>query len=1081
MRKNVLMLYALLLFVVSSATASPVSRAAALEIAREFMQAKGMEMNEAPRMVQRRTVQQGTESQTVPAYYVFANGEEQGFVIVSGDDRCYPVLGYSETGNFNEEVESLSELLQLYADVIVALDDNVGQSSNAPAHASQQAKSAVQPMITAKWGQKHPYNNKCPLFKDNENGITGCVATAISQLLYYYRDRNVSTTKGEIPSYTYTYKYYVSRTSYTEQITIPAIPAGTKIDWANMRDVYVGTETAAEKNAVAELAYYAGNMAKTYYRHTASPGHSDYITGMLATAFNFYPGAHEETRAHYESEEWEDLVYNELKSGRPVPYGARRKDYGAHMFLIDGYDGDGLYHVNWGWSGQSDGYYRLSVLAVGESDDAVLTTSGWTLNQSAIFGLQPGNGLNNVDETPVLHGGISNYSNLTTIMRFYNYTLNETNFSYGFGVKDAAGDLSVIGTPNTSTVEFGKDVRDTLALKVAQLKALGLKKGSYKLVPISKAASENVWRECILRNANATYLSFDYNPTSSSITNVVKHPVISLSVSDVETTGTQIANTLQPVKAIVENTSDDTFTGSLYFCASKSSTTLGTPLDYIGLILAPGEKREVEFNFTPTSTGTWYVGFSTAYTGADAMGVTPVTIKSGTVTHVVTLKDIELENLGYKENNIYYLYGNCIRGRISVVNNSSAYFSDRVTVIRRQITTEGSEEFTAESQLYDVLLAPGETKTLEFNFSELLPDIYRHKLVVYNKDTQVMLKEENSSGVYQVVLIPGVNYYDKEGNLWSAAPSATFEVPEEATAVEFLGMTGSNGVTKVVPNTNPNTLYFLDNDDVQPSGLTGKNIVKEGVANSLALTDGYDFATPKKFTAKTVNFTITPTIGATGTGGWFTLALPFAPTKVTANNKVIDWFHSSTDTGKNFWLKEFVGMNGNAINFSFVDEMKANVPYLIAVPGYDYSSEWNLLGKKMVFTGTNQTLYADTKITAASNPYVFAGSTYKTNLFGVWALNSAGSSFVYGNYIIYPFRAYFRMQSGMINAPEILIIDSSDDTDGIMIPAAGKEETVSVYNLSGIKVAETRMVNGQVDIDNLPNGVYVINGQKIIK
>ena len=143
--------------------------------------------------------------------------------------------------------------------------------------------------------------------------------------------------------------------------------------------------------------------------------------------------------------------------------------------------------------------------------------------------------------------------------------------------------------------------------------------------------------------------------------------------------------------------------------------------------------------------------------------------------------------------------------------------------------------------------------------------------------------------------------------------------------------------------------------------------------------------------------------------------------------------------------------------------------------------EENGKSKKMVFSGKNQEIISGAKIMAASDVYMFSGTTTKTTVDNVWGLNSEGSRFNYGNYEVDPFRGYFRLRTSVASAPESLVIVGAG-TDGIeMIPATPADGMVSVYNLSGIKVAEVQMTGGRVDLGNLPRGIYVINGQKFIK
>ncbi len=1094
MRKNVLMIFALLVSVVPKVFGSPVDRMEAMQKACEFMQARGIEVSKDMRMVQSisvpRRAQAQSQPQTLPAYYIFNNGENKGFVIVSGDDRCYPILGYSDTGSFCEDnvPDNLAALLQQFSDQIALLDEPIAtnlqeeqEGGVGVSHVSQAVKSAISPMLRSEWGQRAPFNNSCPIADTltSERCPTGCVSTAMAQILYYYKDRNVKTLQNNIDAYTTSNGLAVSGSS-----------KGQKLDWDNMLDVYVGTETAAQKKAVADLMFYCGSSLKQAYRLKGSGGSTTYICESLNKIFGYYPGCRIVNRTSYTCQDWDNLIYNELANHRPVLYGGHTKSNG-HMFVVDGYDGDDFYHINWGWSGSLDGYFHLSALRHDDQESLTIHRDGWTVGQTAVIGIQPLNGLQLEDTTPVLTSRITSYNSYTYSLstRFYNFTNEDGVFSYGYAVKDNAGNLQIVGTPinNKQVSKYSFDTDPYLSydykLKSADLTAINLRSGSYKLVPVCKSSVDNTWQECIRWNSlSGTYLSFDYKATSSTpITNVQMHPVVSLKATKIEATGSHVVKVDQTIRLTIENISEDDFCDRLFLFASQSATSLGgTYKDVVGLYLAPGEKVEVEMMFKPDKVGTWYVAASTNYTGATNIGYAPINIISGSTEKNLGVENIIIYNKGEQNGSNYKVYGNSITGKATIVNlSANAYFSGSIAVVLRQKNTTSSVEFTAESHHIALVLGPGEKKDVDIDFYDLDRNVYLYKVVFYYTDANRGLANDPIS---KFTLLPGVNYFDVDGTLISTAPTSPYEVPEDALSVDFTGVTGSNGVKEVVTNSNPNTIYFLGKNDVTPSGLTGKNVVKDGTISKLQLTDGYNFATSSSFMAENVEFSITPTIAATGTGGWFTLALPFACNKVVQGSKTIDWFHNATDYGKHFWLKEFVGLTGNKVVFDFVDNMRANTPYIIAVPGANYGPNWNLVGKKMTFKGVNQEIVAGAKMVSTSDVFIFAGTTVKNSLSGIWVLNNAGTRFSYGNYELAPFRAYFRLRTSMANAPENLVIfGCEDDTDAIAMPVAIEGNTVSVYNLSGIKVADARVTNGSVDLENLPNGVYIVNGQKYIK
>ena len=1081
MRKNVLMVLALLVCVVAKVYGSPVDRAEALLKAREFIEAQGLEVSNDMRMVESASVRNQALDMSVPAYYVFNNGNDNGFVIVAGDDRCYPILGYSDEGSFDMDdmPENLAIILNQYANQVACLGaptaSNLQEENNNASHVARAIKTSIQPMCTAKWGQKAPYNNSCPVLKasDGTHYVVGCTGVTLAQLLYYYKDRNVSTLQTAIDSYT------------ANGVTVASTAKGTKIDWANMLDSYQGLETATQIKAVADLMFFSSSAIRTSYGKSASSASVSNVKTALEKQFGFYEGSRLINRTSYTSADWYDIIYNELVNGRPVFY-VGSSTSATHAFLVDGYDGDNFYHVNWGWTGNMNGYFHLSALHGEEEESFIANSNGYTISQQAYIGFQPKNGLQLEDTDPVLSSSISSYNASTYAITttVYNYTSYDGVYSYGYAVKDNAGNLTVVGTPTSNvSIAFRGSKTYSYTLTAADLKAVSLKKGDYKLVPVSKNSEENFWRECILLQSSVgTYFSFSYNPSASTpISNVVKHPVSAIKVNQIKAVGSCLANLEQPIRIIVENTGEDEYFGNLYLLASKSATSFGAYKDRIGLCLAPGEKLEVEMSFTPTSSGTWYVAASTSSTGATNLGYTAVSIASGSAGHTLKITGITINNQASKNGNKYEIYGNSITGKVKIENSDTKNrYAGIIALVLRQQNSSSTSEFTAESHKHSLIVEPGETVELDIDFYELDQSVLVYKVVYYYADANLALTGNPWSSFN---LVPGVNTYDEEGNLVATAPTATYTVPEKVLSVDFTGVTGTNGVTKVVPNSNPNTIYILGKNDTTPSGLSGKNVVKDGQTSKLTLSDGYSFSTPKTFSADRVEFSVTPTIDSSS--GWFTIALPFAPDNVTCEGNTIDWFHSINDSGKNFWLKEFSGMNGNNVVFDFVDDMKPNIPYIIAVPGPVYGNKWNLLGKKMVFSGNSQTITSGAKILAASDVFVFAGTTTQSNFSEVWALNDEGTKFIYGNYDVNPFRAYFRLRSSTANAPENLVIEGFSDTDAVMIPVMmegeGEGGIVSIYNLSGIKVAESKIVNGHVDLNNLPNGVYVINGQKFVK
>jgi hypothetical protein len=285
-------------------------------------------------------------------------------------------------------------------------------------------------------------------------------------------------------------------------------------------------------------------------------------------------------------------------------------------------------------------------------------------------------------------------------------------------------------------------------------------------------------------------------------------------------------------------------------------------------------------------------------------------------------------------------------------------------------------------------------------------------------------------------------------------------------------MTGA-GVTSVTKNSNPNTLYILGSSDAVPEGLT--NVVRfNGTtysASSITLTDGYNFASPVDFTATNIVFNYTFTKGADGSKGWNTIMLPFDVKSVTADDVAIDWFHNSGETGKQFWLKEFVSDEPGVVNFDFVSgtTMKANTPYIVAFPGDHWGAAYNLSTKAIKFVGeTNTTVHKSDAVSSVTGAnYRFIGNTLTDAANNIYTINDDGDKFVAGNGSA-PFRAYFK--PGIFD-PTLgsLGIGSGGETTGIETMSEVRGVMSDVwYDLQGRRV------------ENPTKGVYIKNGRKVV-
>lgn len=242
---------------------------------------------------------------------------------------------------------------------------------------------AVEPLLTSTWGQRAPYNFMCPLKTptpwggyqpDEQHCRVGCVAVAMGQIMRYHQ----WPAQGEGSN---SVVYPVFDTSAN---TFSVDFAEAVYDWENMIDDYSGDYTEAEGRAVAELLYHCAVASNMLFEKTFSFS-TNFTAGDALVKYFHYDGSRMQTRmrSDYSRSEWLQMIREELSSGRPVFYEAISLTEGiyAHSFVIDGYNADGLVHVNWGWYGHEDGYYDIDLL----------DPPGYQFNfyQDMIVGIQP--------------------------------------------------------------------------------------------------------------------------------------------------------------------------------------------------------------------------------------------------------------------------------------------------------------------------------------------------------------------------------------------------------------------------------------------------------------------------------------------------------------------------------------------------------------------------------------------------------------------------------------------------------------------------------------------------------------------
>ena len=338
--------------------------------------------------------EQRTNSSTEASnYFYIFNANDSGFIAVSADDIVYPILAYSDESTFDPNTvnSSTQKWFQGYADQIrfaivnnlEATEDIKNQWSNLLANNPsdfEKRRGSVSPLISTKWNQGKYYNDLCPY--DNsyqERTVTGCVATAMAQVLKYWE---YPITGTGFHSY-----------SHSNLGTISSNFANHNYDFSNMPN-YI----SAVNNDVAQLMFDCGVSVEMDYGVSATGGSGAYVISSgspvthcteyaLKKYFGFLGTLSGRKKSSYSDANWINLLKKDLDAGQPIIY-AGYGSGGGHCFISDGYDNSDYFHFNWGWGGNSDGYFKINALNPGSLGSGG-GTGGFNSGHQAILGVVP--------------------------------------------------------------------------------------------------------------------------------------------------------------------------------------------------------------------------------------------------------------------------------------------------------------------------------------------------------------------------------------------------------------------------------------------------------------------------------------------------------------------------------------------------------------------------------------------------------------------------------------------------------------------------------------------------------------------
>ena len=627
------------------------------------------------------------------AYYVFNASNKGGFVIVAGDDRAPAVLGYSDKGTFesNNLPEAMQGLLEGYAAQIEALDHG------AKAETLRSSGAAISPLVHAAWSQNAPYNILLP-YVGGSHAVTGCVATAMAQVMHYWQWPARPTTT--IPSYT----------TSTNHIFRPALEP-VDFDWQAMHDTYLTTDTASnEALAVARLFEYCDQSVEMDFLNGASGAPTAKVQWALSSYFGYKASACALNRENYTSQEWNDIIYNELAARRPVIYSGSKRT-GGHAFICDGYDGNGLFHINWGWNGLSNGYFLLNV----PNPDAQGTgsasgTYGYINRQGVIVGIEPGEAESEyaltsanvtLENAVTTRDNVSDNFSVTVTGEFHNLTSYGMMVAYGWGLFE--DDVLLQQLYYTFSVGLWPSYHTTLRSTVLKFGA-GMTSGTYRILPAYNRLNETLLYPCI--GADKNYIEVTINGNTCTIQKYGSFSEPDYQVNDITVDG--LLHNGRPVGINLGLTNQGEWSNRLVHAFAN-----GTFISSGYVSLGHGESGVIPFQFMPSAPGEYTITFSWNEDGSDPFASRTITISEMPEANLTATAQV----LNVTDNMVI------ASDKFSVVftitnNGSTTYHEDISAILYKNIGNGYGSNVQGKNQV--ITLLPGESKVVQFDLDNVI-------------------------------------------------------------------------------------------------------------------------------------------------------------------------------------------------------------------------------------------------------------------------------------------------------------------------------------------------------------------------
>ena len=695
MKKYLLSTY-LVLFSFLLTMAAPVDEQSARRIASDFLRSKMPQVTRAASGELSRAITGVADGDSAGIYVFNCDG---GFVVISADDELPSVLAYGLKNSYDAQTAppAMQAMLEAYNH---AVNSSVKTRATVPTHAD------ISPLIKTQWNQNTPYNKYCAT-ESGETCPTGCVATAVAQIMYYHK-------------WPETFNWDTMKTSYTSE------DAGDAVE------------------AVAKLMADVGEKVYMQYGAESSSAHDMDACEALRIRYGYSENTNYIERSCYTAKGWDEVIYNELAANRPVFYGGLSASSGqgivGHAFILDGYqakDGVGYFHVNWGWGGSSDDYFLISVLNPEQQyTGGNAGSSGYSFGQSALVGVEKGElsdaksmrlclyscTIKSDKGTYTRNSASENFPAIQLMLGVYNSTLPQEARHYDLAyalykdnklveiidsisldklTESEALNYLYGGTFDSGSFAFGKDLAD----------------GTYQLRTLSRETGKSLWQQAM--GATCRYIELTINGNQMTTKAYGKFDEESVSKFIINSvTVSENCEVGKPITITVNVTDKNKTNNAPLFLYGNASLEQGTDKFQLltggGTNLEAGETGDVVLEYTPQRAGNFVF-----YLSGDRTELTDSLYRfEANVTGVALIMEMEVEGAVVKGAAPCEVPGTALKGKIVLTNYGSEPYNDKVGILPCELIGNTLNTI-GQSVTTDCNIAIGDSQEVSFNFRNL--------------------------------------------------------------------------------------------------------------------------------------------------------------------------------------------------------------------------------------------------------------------------------------------------------------------------------------------------------------------------